>query len=256
MYIGSFYIQPIYLCLFGAALLLLILVPFMIWSLIINRKINIRRVNTDKKWVLNAFDDAAENLVTEAYALRGISTTTQQGAYRVNYVKDVHTKYAEIVEVCCEEDGFSGDFCDYAEAVFPEPRVKELAHIIESYMTDRQKRHQALLRNFVAEKTAVSPEEFFRIREHQRGDLVGVYILHNQTKDMYYVGQAKRLFLRINQHFTGHGNGDVYADYKYGDTFTVTLVELAGSGYSDLDLLEKDLIRLYHANETGYNRLV
>ena len=240
----------------GAVLLFLIAVPLMIWSLIINRRFNIRRVNTYKKWVLNAFDDAAEDLVTEAYALRGISPTTQQGAYRVNYVKDVHTEYAQIVEACCKEDGFSADFCDYVEAVFPEPRVKDLAHIIQSWMTDRQKRQRALLRDFVAEKSTVSPEEFFRIRTHQRGDLVGVYILHNQTRDMYYVGQAKRLFFRINQHFTGHGNGDVYADYRYGDAFTVTLVELAGSGYSDLDLLEKDLIQEYHARETGYNRTV
>ncbi len=46
-----------------------------------------------------------------------------------------------------------------------------------------------------------------------RYDFTGVYILYNQTKNMYYVGQGKSVFQRINSHFTGHGNGDVYADY-------------------------------------------
>jgi excinuclease UvrABC nuclease subunit len=52
----------------------------------------------------------------------------------------------------------------------------------------------------------------------------GVYILNNVTKGMYYIGQAKSIFDRVNQHFTGKGNGDVYADYKYGSVFTITLV--------------------------------
>ena len=84
--------------------------------------------------------------------------------------------------------------------------------------------------------------------------MVGVYIFHNESKDLYYVGQAKRLFFRINQHFTGHGNGDVYADYKYGDDFAIKIIPLADSGYQDIDLLEKDVIQKYDAYHRGYNR--
>ena len=87
-----------------------------------------------------------------------------------------------------------------------------------------------------------------------KGDIVGVYIIHNQTKGMYYVGQAKRVFFRVNQHFTGHGNGDVYADYKYGDDFAIKIVKLSNSGYADLDRLEKDLIDRYDAFNSGYNK--
>lgn len=107
---------------------------------------------------------------------------------------------------------------------------------------------------FINEETAITPEELFDIRNKQIDDSVGVYIIYNQTKDMYYVGQAERMFFRLNQHFTGHGNGDVYADYKYGDEFTIRIVKLSESGYSDIDKLEKDLIEKYNAFETGYNR--
>lgn len=107
---------------------------------------------------------------------------------------------------------------------------------------------------FINEETAITPEELFDIRNKQIDDSVGVYIIYNQTKDMYYVGQAKRMFFRLNQHFTGHGNGDVYADYKYGDEFTIRIVKLSESGYSDIDKLGKDLIEKYNAFETGYNR--
>ena len=31
------------------------------------------------------------------------------------------------------------------------------------------------------------------------------------------MGQGKAVLDRVNHHFSGRGNGDVYADYKYGD---------------------------------------
>lgn len=62
------------------------------------------------------------------------------------------------------------------------------------------------------------------------------------------------MIFRINQHFTGHGNGDVYADYKYGDQFKIRAIRLVDSGYSDLDKLERDLIEKYEAYQLGYNK--
>jgi hypothetical protein len=84
-------------------------------------------------------------------------------------------------------------------------------------------------------------------------DYTGVYILHNTTKDAYYVGQSVHVLQRVTQHLTGHGNGDVYADYKHGNTFTVRLVPLVGSGYENLNDLERDMIEAYDAYECGYN---
>ena len=60
--------------------------------------------------------------------------------------------------------------------------------------------------------------------------------------------------MRVNAHFTGSGNGGVYADIKYGDQFTVKAIKLSESGYSSLDELEKDAIQAYGAFRHGYNR--
>lgn len=81
------------------------------------------------------------------------------------------------------------------------------------------------IRKLADNTMSVTPEQFFKIRNSSNGgrgnkhistskDFSGVYILYNHTKKKYYVGQAKKVFQRVNNHFTGHGNGDVYADYK------------------------------------------
>lgn len=111
----------------------------------------------------------------------------------------------------------------------------------------------------------VTPQEFFKIRNASNGgkgkkhistryDFAGVYILYNHTKNMYYVGQGKKVFQRVNNHFTGHGNGDVYADYKYGDDFTIKMIELEGSGFNTLNELERNTITTYNAYAKGYNK--
>ena len=106
------------------------------------------------------------------------------------------------------------------------------------------------------EYKTISVEEFFKQKESRKasGDVVGVYVLFNKKNKQYYVGQTKRLYERVYQHFTGRGNGDVYADYKYGATFTITLIPLTTSGYQDLDKLEKDMIAKYDSYNSGYNR--
>jgi len=82
----------------------------------------------------------------------------------------------------------------------------------------------------------------------------GVYILFNKSKNMYYVGQAQYIFDRVNAHFTGKGNGDVYADYKYGDEFTIKMISLEKSEYSSLNELERHTIMTYNAFSKGYNK--
>ena len=71
---------------------------------------------------------------------------------------------------------------------------------------------------------------------------------------MYYIGQANKVINRVNAHFTGRGNGDVYADFKYGDEFTIKAISLQESGYSSLNSLERDTIKTYDAFAHGYNK--
>ncbi len=106
----------------------------------------------------------------------------------------------------------------------------------------------------------LSPEEFFVLRNctnavnQVSSNFAGVYILHNKTKNMYYVGQGKNVFNRVNSHFTGKGNGDVYADYKYGNRFTIKMIALDRSGFNTLNELERNTIARFDAYNNGYNK--
>ncbi|MFJ7765761.1 GIY-YIG nuclease family protein [Bacillus toyonensis] len=85
-------------------------------------------------------------------------------------------------------------------------------------------------------------------------NFAGVYILHNKSKDLYYVGQGKQVLNRVNNHFTGKGNGDVYADYKYGDYWTIKMIALEKSGFNTLNELERYAIETYNSYNGGYNK--
>ena len=212
------------------------------------------KISTNSKWVMDKFYDEAHYLIQEKYKMLGKPIRTQKGAYRANYMNEVHQKAATILNTCCVDDRLSKDFCDYIGNNYPNIRRKELWPAISDYMAYRENAIQQDMNEFLNGVQDITPEEFFEIKKHQSGDVVGVYIIHNETNNRYYVGQAKKLFFRINQHFTGHGNGDVYADYKYGDDFAIKIIRLSESGYDDLDHLEKDMIKKYHAYSTGYNK--
>ena len=126
----------------------------------------------------------------------------------------------------------------------------------------REKRARKRIRKLSQNALELTPAEFFELREEKEGQeflsnemsYEGVYILYNKTKRKYYVGQGMKVMDRVYQHFSGYGNGDVYADYVRGDLFLIRTIALAGSGYRDLDELERDTIRTYRAYEKGYNR--
>ena len=111
----------------------------------------------------------------------------------------------------------------------------------------------------------LSPREFFKIRNTSLGgrgkphysnnyEFKGVYVLHNVSKDKYYVGQSQNVMNRVNSHLTGKGNGSVYADYKYGDEFEIVMVPLKNSGYRSLNKLESVTIDAFGAYKKGYNK--
>ena len=109
----------------------------------------------------------------------------------------------------------------------------------------------------------MSPQEFMEMRNKKIGgrrsyaltqNFAGVYILYNKTKNLYYVGQGQQVLNRVNAHFTGRGNGDVYADYKYGDEFTIKIIGLENSGYATLNELERNTIMTYNSVAQGYNK--
>ncbi len=242
-----------------ALLILVIVATLMIAYLVAkhlteHRRFNIRTASLEEQWVSNAFGKAAEEEIAIEYEDSGKAIYTKKGEYRAKYIEDVSQRDADIVKALCNGLNMSEDFCRYIETSYPEIRRHELPDAIRTYREYRLEQLRTDHEAFIKKQVAVTPEEFFKMKELQNGDIVGAYIIYNETKDMPYVGQATRLFFRVNQHFTGHGNGDVYADYKYGDDFSIKLIPLVDSGYKDLDLLEKNLIEHYKANKKGYNK--
>jgi len=114
---------------------------------------------------------------------------------------------------------------------------------------------KARLKRLMISSRTMSIDTFLSKRKtNQLRNEAGIYILHNKTRDMYYVGQGDYVVSRAFKHFSGAGQGDVYADYKYGDKFTIQLIYLKGSGFLRLNTLEKTAIEILDAYDYGYNR--
>ncbi len=62
---------------------------------------------------------------------------------------------------------------------------------------------------------------------------------------MYYVGQGKKVFQRVNSRFIGHANGD---------NFRIKKISLENSGFNSLNELERNTIMIYNAYSKGYNK--
>lgn len=76
-------------------------------------------------------------------------------------------------------------------------------------------------------------------------DFEGVYIIHNCTKDIYLVGKSKKVLRKVDRHFRGYENEDVYADYQNGDTFKIRIIDFERTDYENIDELVKDLTNEY-----------
>ena len=98
--------------------------------------------------------------------------------------------------------------------------------------------------------------DFLELRKQNKLDdwLEGVYLIKNKTKNKFYVGRSINVKDRLFTHFTGRGNGDVYFDYRSGDSFMVRYYPFNPNQYRSIDELEYHLIRIYQASEIGYNR--
>lgn len=94
-----------------------------------------------------------------------------------------------------------------------------------------------------------SAEEFMAQRKAltKQGEITGIYIVHNATKDLYYVGQSAKAIDRAAIQFLGRGNCDVYADYKYGGSFNIRIIPLSGSCYESLNELKRAAIQALEA---------
>ena len=66
---------------------------------------------------------------------------------------------------------------------------------IDKYIKRRKKEKKTKFSNFTNATSVISVKDFFELKACQQGDIVGVYVIYNENKNMYYVGQAKNYFL-------------------------------------------------------------
>lgn len=95
----------------------------------------------------------------------------------------------------------------------------------------------------------VDMDVFAAKKEYQ--DVPGIYVIHNITKDKYYIGQSKNLRRRVLDHFRGE---PLYVDYVKGDECEVKVLTLNESKFPSLNPLEKVFIRKYSVDHDIYNR--
>ena len=115
-----------------------------------------------------------------------------------------------------------------------------------------EKEYDEWRNNIVKQNKPMDAIDF--LHKYVRYDFEGVYILHNKTKEMCYVGQSINVIERAKNHLKGKGNGDVYADFKHGDLFEVIIIALEDTECGSLNELERKCIAAYHAYEKGYNK--
>ncbi|MEK4660137.1 MULTISPECIES: excinuclease ABC subunit C [Bacillus] len=97
----------------------------------------------------------------------------------------------------------------------------------------------------------------------------GIYIIHNCVKDLYYIGQAEKVFDRAYMHFVKNSElqrgryelnvqfnlPEIYHDYNFGDKFSISLIPLGYTTLSTLNELEDNAIRAYDSLvPNGYNK--
>lgn len=229
-------------------------------SLCISRMIHSKKINPEKlsmecRWVNRIIRRYSIKATRLEYAINGKSIKLENGRYSGLFITDADKCFKHLCYAISDNGVISENFKTYVSVCFPLARRDDLITIILSYCYYLHNYVTSYSSTFVPEND-LSPYSFFELKRSQTGDVVGIYIIYNHSKNKPYVGQAKKLFFRVNQHFTGHGNGDIYADYKYGDVFSIKLIPLSRSGYDDLDLLERTYIEYYNASSIGYNKTV
>ncbi|ANC77161.1 hypothetical protein ABE65_010255 [Fictibacillus phosphorivorans] len=108
----------------------------------------------------------------------------------------------------------------------------------------------------------VTPEELIELKNktarESKGiaNLKGIYIIYNSSKNIYYIGQAERVFERAFNHFVFEkGNPIIFEDYKKKDRFSISFIPLEDTSFKTLNDLEDNAIRAYNSLiPNGYNR--
>lgn len=152
-------------------------------------------------------------------------------------------------------------------------RQEKLAKIAEEKLQDelkqkqiKEQKHQVALqavKKYRAEKEILQ-EKLNAIIEHTKTESLdnilknkesgghGIYIIHNEVNNKFYVGQAKQCIKRIKQHFSIE---DLAKDYLKGDHFSVQIIPSRDLPKDyELSHMEKAAIEMFKKDKQLYNK--
>ena len=214
-------------------------------------------------------------------ALKDIRETTRMEASALNIPAEECHKFEKILcgqylgsalypFVTCyvtseQDDGertFTMTFVEFRALCQSEKKLRKIESDIHAEIDKEKSARQRYAADvFSKAEGFMSVDDFdAAYKQNYDHDRPGVYIIliydpaldnhsYSDWSDIY-VGQSLTVYHRVRQHFTGHGNGDVYADIKYGKEAYVKLVFCEESQLNDL---EKKYIADYNATDSYNN---
>lgn len=108
----------------------------------------------------------------------------------------------------------------------------------------------------------ISAKYFLRVRRYKQGrkiimnqyDFEGVFILHNITKDKYYIGKSKNVLKRLGQILIGSGNEEIRNDFNQGNEIAIKATSLNACGCKTASELEEKMLKDYSDDTIWYNK--
>jgi hypothetical protein len=93
------------------------------------------------------------------------------------------------------------------------------------------------------------------IKIMKQNDFLGIYIIHNCTKNTFLVGKSKNVLRKVDRQFRGYENHDVYIDYESGDIFKIRIIKFEDSDFDSIDKLELEMKKKYgtYSSEKNIN---
>lgn len=83
-------------------------------------------------------------------------------------------------------------------------------------------------------------------------DFKGLYYIQNLSKKKCYLGSGDNVFRKVDRHFRGYGNQDIFDDYKNKNIFEVSFFKLESSEFDNLNDFEKEIRSRLNITGVGY----
>lgn len=78
-------------------------------------------------------------------------------------------------------------------------------------------------------------------------DFKGVYLLFNRTMMKCHIDVSTHVYKKVERHFRGYGNAEIFADYQAGDAFNVRFIRCDDMEMPELQKFGAQLRKAYYA---------